>query len=80
MNMFLFTFRIIFTGNSQVAQWAKNLPAIQESQETPVRFLGQQNALEEGIATHSSVPAWRIPSTEEPGRLQSVGSQKVGHD
>ena len=69
MNMFLFTFHIIFTGNSQVAQWVKNLPAIQESQETPVRFLGQQNPLEEGIATPSSILAWRIPSTEEPGRL-----------
>ena len=55
----------------------KNLPAIQETQ---VRSLGQEDPLEEGMATHSSVLAWRIPWTEEPGRLQSIGSQRVGHD
>ena len=42
--------------------------------------LGQEDPLEEGMATHSSVLAWRIPSTEESGRLQSTGSQRVGHD
>ena len=42
--------------------------------------LGQEDRLEEGMATHSSILAWRIPWTEEPGRLQSMGSQRVGHD
>ena len=55
----------------------KNLPAMQE---TRVPSLGQKDTLEKGIATHSSILAWRIPWTEEPGGLQSVGSQRVGHD
>ena len=55
----------------------KNLPAIQE---TWVQFLGREDALEKGIATHSSILAWRIPWTEEPGGLQSMGSQRVGQD
>ena len=55
----------------------KNLPAMQE---TRVPSLGQKDTLEKGIATHSSILAWRIPRTEEPGGLQSVGSQRVGHD
>ena len=55
----------------------KNLPAMQEAQ---VRPLGQEDALEKGMATHSSVLAWRIPRTGEPGGLQSMGSQRVGHD
>ena len=54
----------------------KNPPAIQESQETKVQFLGWEDLLEEGVATHSSILAWRIPGTEEAGRLQSVGPQK----
>ena len=62
---------------SRVAQMGKNLPAMQE---TRVRSLGWEDPLEEGIATHSSTLAWRIPWTEEPGRLQSMGSQTVGHD
>ena len=45
-----------------------------------VRSLGQEDPLEEEMATHSSVPAWRIPGAEEPGGLQSIGSQKVGHN
>ena len=49
-------------------------------QETRVRSLGREDALEEEMATHSSILAWRIPWTEKPGRLQSMGSQKVGHD
>ena len=49
-------------------------------QETWVRFLGWEDSLEEGMATHSSTPAWRIPWTEEPGGPQSMGSQRVGHD
>ena len=58
-----------------VAQTVKNLSAMQE---TWVRSLGGEDPLEKGMATHSSVLAWRIPWTEEPGRLQSVGSQRVG--
>ena len=50
----------------------KNLLAMQETQETRVRFLGQEDPLEEGMATHSSILAWRIPCTEEPGRLHTV--------
>ena len=49
-------------------------------QETQVRSLGQEDPLEEGIAAHSSILAWRIPWTEEPGGLPSMGSQRVGHD
>ena len=52
----------------------KSLPAMQESQETQVQSLGQEDPLEEGMATQSSILAWRIPWTEEPGRLQSTGS------
>ena len=62
---------------SLVAQTVKNLLAIQETQ---VRSMCQEDPLEEGVATHSSTLAWRIPWTEEPGRLQSMGSQRVRHD
>ena len=62
-----------------MAQQVKNSPAMQEAQETQIQFLGQEDPLEEGTATHSSVLAWRIPWTEEPGRLQSEGSQRVRH-
>ena len=55
----------------------KNLPAIQE---TRVRSLGQKDPLEKGMATHSSILAWRIPWAEEPGGLQSMALQRVGHD
>ena len=48
--------------------------------ETPVQSLGQEDPLEKGMATHSSILAWRIAWTEEPGGLQSMGSQRVGHD
>ena len=48
--------------------------------ETQVRFLGQEDPLEKGMATHSSIVAWRNPWTEEPGGLQSTGLQRVGHD
>jgi len=64
-------------GASLVAQMAKNLPAVQE---TCVRSLGLDDPLEEEITTHSSILAWRIPWTEEPDKLQSVGSQRVGHN
>ena len=49
-------------------------------QETQVQFMGQEDPLKEEMATHSSILAWKIPWTEEPGRLQSMGSQRVGHD
>ena len=62
---------------SLVAQMVKRLPAIRE---TWVQSLGWEDLLEKEMATHSSIPAWRIPGTEEPGRLQSMGSQGVGHD
>jgi len=55
----------------------KNLPAMWE---TGVRSLGWEDPLEEGMATHSSILAWRIPWTEEPGGLQSMVSQRVEHD
>ena len=55
----------------------KYLPAMQE---TWVRFLGQEDPLEKGMATHSSILAWRIPWTGEPGGLRSMGSKRVRHD
>ena len=55
----------------------KHLPAMQE---TWVQFLGREDPLEKEMATHSSIFAWRIPRTEEPGGLQSMGSQRVRHD
>ena len=60
-----------------MAQKVKNLPAMLE---TRVRSPGQEDPLEKGMATHSSILAWRIPQTEEPGGLQSMGSQRVRHD
>jgi len=58
----------------------KNPPAVQETPETWVRFLAQEGPLEKEMATLSSILAWGIPWTEEPGRLQSVGSQRAGHN
>ena len=55
----------------------KNLPAMQE---TRIQSLGWENPLEKGMATYSSIRAWRIPRTEQPGGLQSMGLQRVGHD
>ena len=62
---------------SLVAQLGKNLPA---KQETWVRSLGWEDPLEKEIATHPSILAWKISSTEKPGGLQSMGAQRVGHD
>ena len=62
---------------SLVAQTVKHLPVMQETQ---VQFLGQEDTLEKETAIHSSTLAWKIPWTEEPDRLQSMGSQRVGHD
>ena len=67
----------ILGGASLVAQMVKNLPAMRE---TWIRSLGQEDPLEKEMAIHSSTIAWKIPCTEEPGRLQSMGSQRVGHD
>ena len=58
----------------------KNPSTMQESQETQVQSLGGEDPLEEGTATHSSILAWRIPWTEEPGGLPSMGTQRVRHD
>ena len=60
-----------------MAQMVKSLPAMQE---TWVRSLGQEDPLQKGMATHSSILVWRIPRTEEAGGLKSMGSQRVGHD
>ena len=60
-----------------LAQMVKNLPT---RQETWVRSLGWEDPLKKGMTTHSSIPVWRIPGTEEPGGLQSMGSQRAGHD
>ena len=65
---------------SPMAQGVQNLLAMQETRETQVQFLGWEDPLEKDMATHSSILAWRIPCTEEPGGLQSMGSQRVGHD
>ena len=64
-------------GASLVAQIVKNLPAMQE---TWVQFLGWEDTLEQEMATHSSVLSWRILWKKEPGRLQSMGSQRAGHN
>ena len=65
------------SGDSLVAQMVKNLYAMQE---TRVRSLGWEDPLEKVLAIHSSILAWRIPQTEEPGRLQSIGLQRVSHN
>ena len=62
---------------SLVAHTVKRLPAVQE---TWVQSLGQEDPPEKEMATHSRIPTWKIPWTEDPGRLQSMGSQRVGHD
>ena len=59
---------------SLVAQMVKNLPAMQET------TLGQEDPAEKGMAIHSGILAWRVPRTEDPGRLQFMESQRVGHD
>ena len=66
-----------YSWTSMVAQMVKNPPAMRE---TWVQSLGWEDPLEKGTATHSSILAWRIPWTEEPGRLQSMGSHRVRHD
>ena len=58
----------------------KGLPAMQELQKTPVQSLDREDPLEMGMVTHSGILAWRIPGTEEPGGLQSMGSQRVRYN
>ena len=60
-----------------MTQMVKHLPAVRE---TRVQSLGQEDPLEKEMATHSSILAWKISWMEEPGRIQSMGSQRVGHD
>ena len=67
----------LFAPLSYLAQMVKHLPTMQETQ---VQSLGQEALLEKEMATHSSILAWRIPWAEESGRLQSMRSQRVGHD
>ena len=74
---FFFFFDLYVLLDFSVAQMVKNLPAMQEAR---IQSLGQEDPLEKGMATHSSILAWRIPWTEEPGGLQSLGSQRVRHD
>ena len=69
--------RFQYSWASLVAQTVKNLP---EMWETWIQSLGWEDPLEKGMATHSSILAWEIPWTEEPGQLQSMGSQRVRHD
>ena len=75
--MFILFIVVCIYWASLVAQTVKNLPAMQK---TLVQSLGWEDPLKEGMATHCSVLAWRIPQTEEPGGLQSMGSRRVGHD
>ena len=70
----------IMTRASQVAQWKIIRLPMKEMQELQVQLLGQEDPLEKEMATHSSIFAWEILGTEEPGRLQSVESQRVRHD
>ena len=65
---------------SPMAQLVDNPPAMQETQEMLVQPLGQEDPLEEEMATHPSTLAWKVPSTEEPGGLQPKGLQRVGQD
>ena len=81
LNLELLPCLLLIIGNfsmaSLVTQRLKRLPAVRE---TRVQSLGQEDTLEKEMATHSSILAWRIPWMEEPGRPQSTGSQRVGHN
>ena len=72
-----FTTELVVCWASLVAQMVKNLPVMQDTQ---VRSLGREDPLEKGMATHSSFLTWRIPWTQQPGGLPSMGSQRVRHD
>ena len=75
--IYTFPYTYVYLWASLVAQVVKNLPVVQE---TWVLSLGWEDLLGKGMATQSSVPAWRIPWTEKPGRLKSMGLQRVGHN
>ena len=77
LNIFLNYYLLPILGTFLVAQTVKHLPTMQDTQ---VRSLGQEDLLEKEMATHSSTLAWKIPWTQEPGGLQSIGSQRVRHD
>ena len=72
----LFGWALNVIGASLVTHMVKNMPAMWE---TRVQYLGQEDPAEKGMATHSSIHAWRIPWTEEPGGLQPIGFPRVGH-
>ena len=74
---FLFYIKSSFILEFLVAQTVKCLPTVRETQ---VQFLGRKDLLEKEMATHSNILAWKIPWTEKPGRLQSMGLQRIGHD
>ena len=78
MSFCYYIFKLCFAleKTSLVAQMVKRLPTMQE---TRVQSLGREDLLEKEMATHSNIPAWEIPWTEEPGGLQSMGSQRVRH-
>ena len=76
--IYMLEMELIIIPASQLIQWVKNPSAMQETQKTQVWSLGQEDSLEEGMATHSSILAWRTPWTEESGGLQSIGLQRVG--
>ena len=75
--MYVYIYIILHWQSSLVAQRLKRLPPMCKTQ---VQSLGREDPLEKEMATHSSILAWKSPWTEEPGRLQSMGSQRVGHD
>ena len=75
--LYIYDSTLQYIETSLVAQTVKRLPAMWEAE---VQSLGQEDILEKEMATHSSILAWRIPWTEEPGGLQSMGLQRVGHD
>ena len=85
MNLAVFLIRLLFEtlliriASSQVALVVKNPPANAGNIRNVGSIPGLGRSPEEGMATHSSILAWRIPWTEEPGRLESIGSQRVGH-
>ena len=72
---YIFKIYLFLIGGFPSGSMVKNPPTVQKIQEMGIRSLGWENTLEKGMATHSSILAWRIPWTEEPGRLQSSGSQ-----
>ena len=74
--LYIYDSTLQYIETSLVAQTVKRLPAMWEAE---VQSLGQEDILEKEMATHSSILAWRIPWTEEPGGLQSMGLQRVGH-